>query len=127
MPGSLAKRCAGTPWRSNRPPSSMEDEAARCGHHLESGWPYGGEFRLLHPLPSPARSHRAGEPTGTRTCQVAGTAPKADGRANGGGRDLLVPRMEDAPPARQRVLNTRGGRKIAGLDTSVFRWRRLSR
>jgi len=27
-PGSPAERCAVTPWRSSRPPSSLEDEPA---------------------------------------------------------------------------------------------------
>jgi hypothetical protein len=72
-----------------------------CGHRLECGWPYGVSFdySVLRHLPL-VRIERESQ---------------------------QEREMEDAPPARQRVLNTRGGRKIARLDTSVFRWRRLSR
>lgn len=83
-----------TPWRSSRPPSSMEDETAGVRSPSGTRLALRGEFRVLRPPPSPARSHRAGEPNWNENPPGSGHRPESGWPRSGGGRDLLVPQWK---------------------------------
>jgi hypothetical protein len=82
----------------------------------------GFEFSVLRISRPGARISGAGEPIWNENLPGGRHRPESGWPRSGGGRDLLVPRLEGAPPARQRVLNTRGVLTGAGLDTLIFRW-----
>ena len=125
---SLLTTARVTPWRSSRPLSS-EDDIDRCRSPAGNR---AGVKTLAFESPvflhlAPVHTGRESSFVESEPARVAGAAPKADERASVTVRVRRSPLLEDAPPARQRALNTRGGRKAAGLDTSVFRWPRPSR